>query len=179
MRFLRDRYICSIARVGDLDPLSTQLDLKTHISNILMMPSLDAYLFRIIPRGIWNKRVIGWRHHINVRYKRRVSFLNISTLWSYRTDLLFFDYFGSLVWKDQVLISFGKTKHAASFGDIMVMPDSKDLWAKTTSLAALSNSVNGLCETIGIFLNRQVLSAGRVQYMFRQILKIYSDKNGK
>lgn len=50
---------------------------------------------------------------------------------------------------------------------------------KTTSVAALSNAVNGLCEEILMLLHPKIMSAGRVQDMFRQLLNIYSKNNVK
>lgn len=69
-----------------------------------------------------------------------------------------------------------KSKHSATFGDMMVMPATKYLWAKSTSVVVLSNAVNGLFESIYMLLHPTITLAGRFQAMFRQLLNIYSKK---
>lgn len=46
-------------------------------------------------------------------------------------------------------------------------------------MTVLSNAVNGLCEAIEIILHPKIMSAGRVQEMFLQLPKIYSQNNGR
>lgn len=41
------------------------------------------------------------------------------------------------------------------------------------------NHVNGLCTTIDLLLHPSILSADSIQEMFRNLLHIYSETNGK
>lgn len=108
-----------------------------------------------------------------------MTLLNLVTLRFSTEDLLFLELFGHLVWKDHVLVPIGKRKHSAAFEAVMVMPATKDLWAKTTPLIALLSAVNGLCPDIDLLLHPRILSFEKVNTMFRNLLHIYSKKNGK
>lgn len=62
---------------------------------------------------------------------------------------------------------------------MMVMSATKDLWARTTSITAVINDVNGLFSAVDLLLNPSNLSAYRIQAMFRHFLDIYSQTNWK
>lgn len=62
---------------------------------------------------------------------------------------------------------------------MMVMPATKYLWARTTSIFAVMIEVNGLCYAVDLLLHPSILSTGKVQAMFRQLLDVYSQTNGK
>lgn len=94
-------------------------------------------------------------------------------------DLLFLEHLGNIVWKDQVIVPLGQSKNFATFGEMMVMPATKDLWARTTSMTTVMFAVNGLLSSIDLLLHPNILSAGRNQAMFRQLLYIYSQTNCK
>lgn len=93
--------------------------------------------------------------------------------------LLFLEHFGHLVWKDPVILPISKSIHSATFVYMMLMPATKDLWARTTTLTALMNYVHGLCASIELLLHPSILSADRVQGWFRTLLHIFFKNNGK
>lgn len=82
-----------------------------------------------------------------------VARLKLVTLRFSAADMFFLEPFGNLVWKDPVIVPIVKSQHSVTFGDMMVIPATKDLWARTTSLTAIMNAVNGLCSAIYLLLH--------------------------
>lgn len=104
---------------GDLSALSTRLALQAHLENAFMTLSPGASLLRIHP----------------------VALIRVLTLRFPTAELLCLEQFGHLVRKYPVIIPIWKSKHSVTFGDMMVMPSTKYLWARTNSLTALMNEV--------------------------------------
>lgn len=101
----------------------------------------DASLVRISPVALIKLVNLGW-----------------ST-----ADLFFLQYFGHLVWKDAVIVPIGKLKHSATFGDMMVVLCTKDIWARTTIMTSVMNAVNGSCEANDLILHPYILSADHIK----------------
>lgn len=84
-----------------------------------------------------------------------------------------------MVWKDPVIVPIGKAKNSDKFDDMMVMPATKDIWERNTSLTALMSAVNGLCTGIDMLLHPSIISADSVKAMFRQLIHFHKKTNGK
>lgn len=82
------------------------------------------------------------------------------------------------MWKYPVIVQIGKAKHSATFGDMMAIPATKNLWARINSFTALMNTVNGLFEDIDHLLHPTLISADHVHAIFRALLNVYSQKMG-
>lgn len=66
------------------------------------------------------------------------------------------------MWKVSVIVPMTNEKHSATFGDMVAIPATKDLSEKKTSVEALQNVVNGLCEDIDMIIHSPIMSEGRV-----------------
>lgn len=157
MTYVRIQYASSGTEIvslqpvgGDLSPLYTPLEVKTHISNAFVTLSPDASLLRIPP----------------------VALLKLATVRLSTAQIFFIEHFGHLVWKDPVIVPVGKSKYSSTSMDMTVIPATKDLCARTTSLTALMNDVNGLCFEIDIILHPSIQSADRARDMFRHLMNV-------
>lgn len=125
VKLLVDAYgteITIIQTGGDLSPLSTPLALMTHIGDSFMTLSTGASLLRIPTIALF-----------------KLVSLSFSTAY-----LFVLEHFGHLVRKYPVFVPIGKYRHSATFGDMMVIPATQDLWERTSSITDLMNAVNGL-----------------------------------
>lgn len=109
----------------------------------------------------------------------RFDFIKLVTLLWSTADIFFREHFDHLVWKEPVIVPIGISQQSGTFGYMMVMPATKDVWARTTSMTAVINAVNGLLSGIDRLQHPSILSADRIQAMSRQILDVYSHTNGK